>query len=206
MPKIELIEGGSRTDDRDQLCTSHGLGPEFYGFLPKIIGVMMKVVGIDPSLSCTALVALHGDRVAESKLVASKKRDTERLEDIRRAVLDFLDAHDPELVAIEGFAYNAKGASVFEMGGLGWLLRWALFMACRPYVIVPPSTLKLYATGVGNAPKEIVIREVFRRWQFEARDNNEADAYALARFASEAAGSAQSKKFEALLGKCEVRK
>jgi len=47
-------------------------------------------------------------------------------------------------------------------------------------LIVAPSALKKFITGSGGAKKEMVIREVFRRWKIEAADNNQADAAGLA--------------------------
>jgi len=171
----------------------------------------MPVVGIDPSLTCTALVSLDvgvpdAEVIPRVRRIMSKTRGCERLEEIREQVIAFLDDEMPSVVIIEGFAYNAKGASVFEMGGLGWLLRWTFHKMQQPYVVVPPNVLKSYATGAGNSSKEIMLREVFRKWKYEAVDNNDADAFALAKFGVEFVQSRDSwtKKFSALVKGCEV--
>lgn len=47
-----------------------------------------------------------------------------------------------------------------------------------PYQGIPVGTIKKYATGRGNAPKEQMV-EVVRSWGHEVADDNEADAVAL---------------------------
>ena len=61
--------------------------------------------------------------------------------------------HGVDLVVIEGFSFGSpQGAT--EAGGLGWTIRIALTEACVPFAVVPPSTLKKFATGKGNAGKD----------------------------------------------------
>lgn len=171
---------------------------------------MPRVVGIDPSLTATALVGMDESACQERVLVieGTKLKGLPRLDSIREQVISFIDHEMPELVVIEGFAYNAKGASVFEMGGLGWLLRWTMFKMQQPFLVAPPSVLKSFATGKGNSAKEIMIREVYRKWKYEAKDNNDADAYALAKLGLDIAAPKDkwTKKTTDLFSKCESGK
>jgi hypothetical protein len=59
-----------------------------------------------------------------------------------------------------------------------------------PYQGVPVGTIKRFATGKGNAPKEAVIAAMRARG-FTPRDDNEADALALLLWAIDARGGAQ---------------
>ena len=43
-----------------------------------------------------------------------------------------------------------------------------------------PTQIKKFITGRGNAKKDVIIREVYKRWGFETDDHNIADAYGLA--------------------------
>jgi crossover junction endodeoxyribonuclease RuvC len=45
-------------------------------------------------------------------------------------------------------------------------------------------TLKKYAAGKGNAKKQEMLLQIYKRWGMEFSDDNAADAYALARLAS----------------------
>lgn len=81
--------------------------------------------------------------------------------------------------AIEGYAYSSKGA-VFNLGELGGVLRLALYKRGIPTIEVPPTYLKKFITGKGNAPKNIVIKEVYKKYDVDVDDDNDSDAVALA--------------------------
>ena len=49
---------------------------------------------------------------------------------------------------------------------------------------VPPMTLKKFAAGKGNAKKQEMLLQIYKRWGVEFTDDNAADAYALARLIS----------------------
>lgn len=46
--------------------------------------------------------------------------------------------------------------------------------------VVPPTTLKMYATGRGTASKGLVLVEAVKRLKYDGYDDNEADALWLA--------------------------
>ena len=52
---------------------------------------------------------------------------------------------------------------------------------------VPPMTLKKYAAGKGNAKKQEMLLQIYKRWGLEFLDDNAADAYALGRLVSKTA-------------------
>lgn len=144
------------------------------------------VLGIDPSLTCTSIVALRGDEHRIHRIETDPKRFSSpqhRLAYMRRLLEAVLDEHWPvKLVAIEGYAFGSRTAqhSIAEWGGL---LRYTLWLQDFAFVEVPPATLKSFVTGKGNSEKSLMLREVFRKWVFEAFDDNDADAYCCARFA-----------------------
>ena len=90
----------------------------------------------------------------------------------------------PSLIVIEGFSYGSKGRGVFDIAYLGWRIREELERYRTeddiPWLEVSPSQVKQFATGKGNANKEIVLQQVYKRWGVELTDNNQADAYVLA--------------------------
>lgn len=101
------------------------------------------------------------------------------------------------IVAIEGYAMGSKTRPQMA-GELGGHLRLLLWQAGIPYIIVPPTTLKKYVLGSGNAAKELMLKEVFKRWGYDTDSNDRADAYGLARVAAEFAAGNWTKKFEKL--------
>lgn len=50
-------------------------------------------------------------------------------------------------------------------------------------VLVAPQQLKKFATGNGNTKKEMIAKEVLKRWDVDFNDTNLAEAYVLARIA-----------------------
>ena len=52
--------------------------------------------------------------------------------------------------------------------------------------------------------KEVMMLQAFKRWGFEAKDNNECDAYCLRRMAREYMDGEWTKKFRATMQGCEV--
>ena len=132
---------------------------------------MSEVIGIDPSLTSTGLA--HGSRPLLTTLKPPKSLDgVERLVWIRDAILHTIE---DSTVVIEGYAYGAKHQA-HQIGELGGVLRVALYEnGIRTYV-VPPTKLKMFAAGKGNASKDVVGYEAVSRFGISPGDNNQADA------------------------------
>lgn len=66
-------------------------------------------------------------------------------------------------------------------------MRLALVQTWQPGLLfaVAPSSVKKFVTGSGVADKDKMLLAVYKRWEFEAPDHDTADAYTLARIASE---------------------
>ena len=58
-----------------------------------------------------------------------------------------------EQVALEGYAYGAKGNRLFQIAENTGVLKYKLFLLMMPIEIVSPSEVKKFATGKGNANK-----------------------------------------------------
>lgn len=156
----------------------------------------MIVVGIDPSLTATALVSGDGQTYGTTS-IGSKTRGREvsqriaRYCDLTERIEDWLvDAWRFDGVVnayIEGysFASHGNGRDLAEFGGL---LRHRLLGICNNLVEVPPTTLKKFATGKGNASKSVVGAHVAKRWGVLFDSDDLYDAYALYRFGLVAEG------------------
>jgi crossover junction endodeoxyribonuclease RuvC len=155
----------------------------------------MLIIGIDPSLTSTGIVVLRDGKVelAETTKNRPDLGTIERVKLIRERIASIIENlineektewQAPDLIVIEGFSYGSKGRSVFDIAYLGWRIREDLERLKEqdniPWLEVPPSQLKKFATGQGNANKEIILQQVYKRWGVEFSDNNQADAYVLA--------------------------
>lgn len=141
----------------------------------------MKIIGIDPSLVATGYAESNSSGELVDTLKVPGKGES-RLNAINQALyLRCLTPTPADLVVMEGLSFGARSTSAHELAGLHWIIRTALWRASQEFVVVAPSLLKKFTTGKGNAPKEVMMREVFKRWGIDAYDNNQADSYGLMR-------------------------
>ncbi len=137
-----------------------------------------RIVGIDLSLTATGVA---GDIPC---VFHTKMRGVERLAAIRDAILRVTDQGDrvtdqgDTLVVLEGYSY-ASGHQAHQLGELGGVVRLALHEAQVVYVDVPPSTLKKFATGKGNANKAAMGLAAARAGYDGPGDDNAIDAWWL---------------------------
>lgn len=137
-------------------------------------------LGIDQSLSCTSL-CLFDAQTLELKQIKPLYMGVPRITEIYDIFDEFLKENGSRLTgaAIEGYAYSAKGA-VFNLGELGGVLRLALSKHGIPTIEVPPTFLKKTITGKGNSPKNVMIKELYKKYDVDVNDDNDGDAIALA--------------------------
>ena len=161
------------------------------GGLPKSGDV---TIGIDQSLTGFALTVMS---VAEPTkhltwVYKSPYFGIERLVDIRQWLIDTINYIEEELeldvldIAMEGTVLQSQAALVLgELSATVRLAIYDMFEDARKYPLkVPPMTLKKYAAGKGNAKKQEMLLQIYKRWGLEFNDDNAADAYALARLVS----------------------
>lgn len=140
-----------------------------------------RVVGLDLSLTATGIATPEGQRT-----IGTKARGCERLIELRDTIRKACELAD--LVAVEGYSFGSRNSHAHALGELGGVVRVALHVASVPFVEVPPSSLKKFATGKGNAGKEEVLASAIRRLGYEGHDNNEADALWLRAMGMDALG------------------
>lgn len=127
-----------------------------------------RVIGIDPSMTATGLVTADG----EARTVRGRDCTDRRLRDIYAAVYEA--ATGCSLAVIEDLPTHAHGAGITGM--VQGVVRLALMRADCQYAVVPPATLKRYATGKGNATKPDMRMALFQRMGLDLRDDNQVDA------------------------------
>jgi Holliday junction resolvasome RuvABC endonuclease subunit len=172
----------------------------------KVFGGTLKpgpvAIGIDQSLTGFALTALNVSAPDQYQtwVYKSDKRGVARLSDIRWWLMNKFDEiaknGDIQNIAMEGTVLASQAALVLgELAATVKLACWDYFDSnVNRYVPYPdhmrvplqiaPMTLKKYAAGKGNAKKQEMLMQIFKRWGIEFNDDNAADSYALARLAS----------------------
>lgn len=148
-------------------------------------------VGIDPSLTGTALAVVYPDGSHQVWRCATEGSQDDSAERVMRRILGIerwlrdrlqgLPDDKPLLVGIEGPSYMSQVGHTFDRGGLWHALYRRVWQSGADAVtVITPTQLKKYATGKGNADKDAVILGVCRRWSSFAGGNDQADALTLA--------------------------
>lgn len=137
----------------------------------------MIVTGLDLSLAATGIASFTGgfaiDTIRPPKGLAGMDRLDWLAQTIGRTLVS-------GLVVCEDIAFSRNMAGHSEVVMLHGFIRRGLWKAGRPPVLVASTTLKKFATGKGNAEKDQISKEVYRRWHIDTADNNQADAVVLA--------------------------
>lgn len=145
-----------------------------------------NVVGLDLSITATGVALADGSVTTISGGPASD--GDRRLRCITEAIEDHVtvscDDSGPfdyvrrvDLVVIEGPVLRSQAA--IALGLLHGAVRLRLMDWGIPYVLVPPATLKKYATGKGNADKTAMALALYKRAGLEHADDNQTDAWWL---------------------------
>lgn len=147
----------------------------------------MKIIGIDPSLSATGIVVLdeNGSLLDAHAIKPKKLRGMPRLKLIRNHIKELIVREDPELILIEGYSFGSRGRSIFNLGELGGVLRLLFEDLELQYIDVPPTVLKKWVTGKGNADKEMMLASIEAKYGIKFDDDNIGDAFGLAKMGFE---------------------
>jgi len=171
-------------------------------------------VGLDLSLTETGYAVIEKEggilkaekwltgNVKTKKMGDSAWEEIERLEYILTESLDYIGKSDSEtkiLVGIEGLAFMAKKTTALaQLAALNYLVRHKLYGWKIPFVIVAPMTLKKFVTGKGKGDKNLMLLEVYKKWSVDIKNDNEADAFGLARLMEYAVDQRQEKPIKEL--------
>lgn len=143
----------------------------------------MNYLGLDLSLSSTGfyMICEGGKDIAFE--IDTKPQDFGG--DIERA--DYIASYitgqlkDMEVrVAMEDFFTGKQPGSVIKLAILGTMVRARLLERGFRYVTFAPSQIKKFETGKGIAPKDTMLKSVFKKHNFDTSSNNIADACAIA--------------------------
>lgn len=140
---------------------------------------MKRYVGIDPSTKTGIVVIDEDGEVWEAKEIEAPGKDPARMYNLIGAIMGYLN--DQDLVAIEGFGFASQTG--FLLGGIGWGIRMDMYHRGIKYHEVAPAALKKFTGAKGNAKKDELAIEIYKRWGFEHKSDNVRDAYVLAQIA-----------------------
>lgn len=152
------------------------------------------IAAIDPSLTSTGVCyGTDSDDFAVTCCQSKPRGKTvldrvQRYEGLVEKIVRIMSVVKPAMIFIEEYAYSKNMGGQMYLGEFGGILRWNL-VDYTPHVYeVTASALKKFATGKGNAPKDIVMAHVQKNWGQLFQNNDEADAFVLYKMALVASG------------------
>jgi len=146
-------------------------------------------LGLDLSLTGTGLCLLRSDyTIAETCLIHNTASDDcTRLFLNQTDLTSFLSNFEGkiDLCCIEGPAFGVRdGGRLFQIGEWTGVAKLVLYGFGIPFIIAAPSQLKKYISGTGSGvKKELIMLDIYKKYNVELRDNNIADSYVLSRIA-----------------------
>jgi len=132
----------------------------------------MRIMGIDPSISCTGLSLPS----AETLAIKPRTKGDLRLTEIGNHVQVAAQASRADLAVIEGLGGLYRGESARIIPMLHGVIRDRLQTAKIPFMILLPASLKKFATGNGGADKDEMAKAAFRRLGRQYLTDDECDA------------------------------
>jgi hypothetical protein len=140
---------------------------------------LYRVAGLDISLTGTGIATLGGTTRVPT---TGRRKDTiaqrrTRMKHITDTVLT--EVGDVHLACVEGPSHHSVGGSVWDRGGLWWLIVDALCGRNIPVAVIPPMSRAKYATGNGGSRKAAVLDAAQRRYGAILPTDDEADALIL---------------------------
>jgi len=144
----------------------------------------MISLGIDLSLTATGCIRLKDGKIISRQLIKTKPSGKDPLAELERLdyIRDTIETTDVDIAVIEGLAYMVRNSTALvQLSGLNYMTRERIYLEGIQFIIVQPTQLKKFITGKGNCAKELMMLETYKRYGVSFKDNNECDAYGLAR-------------------------
>jgi len=153
----------------------------------------MYYLGIDYSLNKTGYVLLKSNHGAVKVITYGVLDNKKHLKGPSRLVWlsiefskllrRFKTSH--VIVGVEGYSFGSRSGMAFSIGEGGGILKLLLELKklkgkIKEFYYIPPTKLKKFVTGKGNCEKSLILKAVYKKWNFDTDDDNIADAYGIA--------------------------
>lgn len=148
-------------------------------------------MGIDPSLTGTGIIVLEQGKIVENKLIKTKPTGDSNVLGLERllSIRDQINLDGIDMVLMEGLAFMARNTSALvQLSALNYFLREKINSKGIKWYIIAPTTLKKAITSKGNAKKDEMLLEVYKKYGESFSDDNLCDAFGLAKVGEMIAG------------------
>ena len=155
----------------------------------------MRFVGIDAGITTTGICILQEDGTYEPIEVAAPETIKKSPDSIRfnwllnsiEAAVDF--GKEKSLYMFEDYAMWGKG-QITRIAEFTGILKHRIYLSQRirygnlahnRIFVCSPNTLKKFATGAGKGKKSLILKAVYKKWDFDTDSDDLADAFVLAK-------------------------
>lgn len=126
---------------------------------------MKYTIGIDQSYSKTGYVVVDDNKnvVQHGVITTDKAKDVyDRASDLAAKLVEIVNLYKITDVRIEGLAFGIRGDATRDLAGLQFVVITKLRSVIDniSIKIIPPTTLKRFATGSGKATKQQMIESL----------------------------------------------
>lgn len=145
---------------------------------------MMNFLGLDLSLTSTGFYLIRDGGKDEYFEICTKPDDfcddIQRSDHIAQAIIDRIKNENIAFIALEDYFTGKQPQSVIKLATLGTVVRIRLMDAGYTFMPFVTSQIKKFETGSGVAPKDNMLKSVFKKHGLDTSSNNIADACAIA--------------------------
>lgn len=155
-------------------------------------------MGVDQSLSSTGICIGDGvsaleylDYFSTKKISDEELADIKRVKEISEHIVKLAKEYKVSHIYLEAISYGSTGRATRQLAGLLFVMASDLIDEGFDVHIVPPTSLKKFATGKGNSGKDVMmsslpknILDEVNKVKKSSRDDL-TDAYWLMRYAYE---------------------
>lgn len=121
----------------------------------------MRILSIDQSYTSSGIIVFeNGDIIHAERYTTDKKLDVYiRANMVAEHVLKLVTQFNCSIVGIEGLAFGMRGSATRDLAGLQFAIIIELSVKNNYKVdIIPPLTVKKFATGNGRAKKDDLLQ------------------------------------------------
>ena len=136
-------------------------------------------IGIDRSLVSTGYAVVRAGKVIDRGSIKSGSYGAVRLIEIGRKIIKIAKSYSPVLICMENYAF-ARANQAHQLGELGGVVKVFLTLKDIKWFDVSPPAVKKYVIGKGIGKKNLMLANVFKKWNIMPTNDDEADAIGIA--------------------------
>ena len=168
-------------EDRQKFYNSFIISHELF---ENVVG---NVVSFDLKLNRTGIAITNLNKpnnFTTQSILFKPSKQLERYKKVNliiKQAIKLMNDYNPKLIVIENYSFAPKrSSSITTLAELGGILRWNLGKFKIPILEVAPLQLKKWILGQVHGEKNLILKNVYKRYKYDAPNDDEADALVLA--------------------------